>query len=49
MTSSVAKEGLEEGPRGDILAFLTTINEEVIRAKAMFLAYSDPFEKHHIA
>jgi len=26
--------------------FLTTINLEVVKAKAMFLAYSDPFEKY---
>ncbi len=29
-----------------ILSFLTTINLEIVRAKAMFLAYSDPFEKY---
>ena len=28
-----------------ILSFLTTINREIVCAKAMFLAYSDPFEK----
>jgi len=32
--------------RDSITLFLTTINEEVIKAKAMFLAYSDPFEKY---
>ncbi|GMI48301.1 hypothetical protein TrCOL_g10485 [Triparma columacea] len=26
--------------------FLTTINKEIVSAKAMFLAYSDPFEKY---
>lgn len=26
--------------------FLTTINFEIVKAKAMFLAYSDPFEKY---
>ena len=26
--------------------FLTTINVEIVKAKAMFLAYSDPFEKY---
>jgi hypothetical protein len=26
--------------------FLTTINAEVVKAKAMFLAYADPFEKY---
>jgi hypothetical protein len=29
-----------------ILSFLTIINQEIVRAKAMFLAYSDPFEKY---
>ena len=29
-----------------ILSFLTTINREIVCAKAMFLAYSDPFEKY---
>jgi 3-dehydroquinate synthetase len=29
-----------------IKAFLTTINTEIVSAKAMFLAYSDPFEKY---
>lgn len=32
--------------RLSILSFLTTINREIICAKAMFLAYSDPFEKY---
>lgn len=35
-----------ETERREVTAFLTIINEEVIRAKAMFLAYSDPFEKY---
>lgn len=29
-----------------VLSFLTTINTEIVAAKAMFLAYSDPFEKY---
>lgn len=29
-----------------ILSFLTTLNREIVCAKAMFLAYSDPFEKY---
>ena len=32
--------------RNSILSFLTTINREIVCAKAMFLAYSDPFEKY---
>lgn len=32
--------------RAEIKAFMTTINMEVVKAKAMFLAYSDPFEKY---
>ena len=32
--------------RQGILHFLTTINREIVSAKAMFLAYSDPFEKY---
>lgn len=39
-------QGLPSSSRKEIIAFLTTLNEEVIRAKAMFLAYSDPFEKY---
>ena len=38
--------GLAEEDKADIKAFLTTINLEVVKAKAMFLAYSDPFEKY---
>ncbi|CAK0904150.1 unnamed protein product [Prorocentrum cordatum] len=38
--------GISAESRGGIMAFLTVINEEIIRAKAMFLAYSDPFEKY---
>ncbi|CAK0896061.1 unnamed protein product [Prorocentrum cordatum] len=38
--------GLSAGSRESIMSFLTVINEEIIRAKAMFLAYSDPFEKY---
>jgi len=30
----------------EIKAFLATINKEIVSAKAMFLAYSDPFEKY---
>jgi len=30
----------------DVQDFLTTINLEIVKAKAMFLAYSDPFEKY---
>merc|ERR1719384_728397 len=37
---------MNEEKRAEIMDFLTTINEEVIRAKAMFLAYSDPLEKY---
>eukprot|EP00559_Dactyliosolen_fragilissimus_P001098 CAMPEP_0184861726 /NCGR_PEP_ID=MMETSP0580-20130426/6342_1 /TAXON_ID=1118495 /ORGANISM="Dactyliosolen fragilissimus" /LENGTH=856 /DNA_ID=CAMNT_0027359317 /DNA_START=32 /DNA_END=2602 /DNA_ORIENTATION=+ len=32
--------------KDSILSFLTTINKEIVCAKAMFLAYSDPFEKY---
>uniref|UniRef100_A0A7S3VG49 3-dehydroquinate synthase N-terminal domain-containing protein n=1 Tax=Chaetoceros debilis TaxID=122233 RepID=A0A7S3VG49_9STRA len=32
--------------KDSILSFLTTINREIVCAKAMFLAYSDPFEKY---
>lgn len=32
--------------KNSILSFLTTINREIVCAKAMFLAYSDPFEKY---
>jgi len=32
--------------KDSILSFLTTINSEIVAAKAMFLAYSDPFEKY---
>eukprot|EP00441_Pelagodinium_beii_P007495 CAMPEP_0197703798 /NCGR_PEP_ID=MMETSP1338-20131121/125614_1 /TAXON_ID=43686 ORGANISM="Pelagodinium beii, Strain RCC1491" /NCGR_SAMPLE_ID=MMETSP1338 /ASSEMBLY_ACC=CAM_ASM_000754 /LENGTH=845 /DNA_ID=CAMNT_0043287697 /DNA_START=105 /DNA_END=2643 /DNA_ORIENTATION=+ len=39
-------EGLPEDGRKQVVSFLTAINEEVIKAKAMFLAYSDPFEKY---
>eukprot|EP00746_Dinoflagellata_sp_MGD_P156731 gnl/MRDRNA2_/MRDRNA2_85951_c0_seq2.p1 gnl/MRDRNA2_/MRDRNA2_85951_c0~~gnl/MRDRNA2_/MRDRNA2_85951_c0_seq2.p1 ORF type:complete len:929 (+),score=198.54 gnl/MRDRNA2_/MRDRNA2_85951_c0_seq2:92-2878(+) len=42
----VAFKALPSKRRQDIMAFLTTINEEIIKAKAMFLAYSDPFEKY---
>lgn len=37
---------LSESKKAAILSFLTTINREIVRAKAMFLAYSDPFEKY---
>jgi len=37
---------LPETARGEVMSFMTAINEEVIKAKAMFLAYSDPFEKY---
>jgi len=40
------QEKLPEDGRKQIVSFLTAINEEVIKAKAMFLAYSDPFEKY---
>ncbi len=36
---------MEEEKKNAILSFLTIINKEIICAKAMFLAYSDPFEK----
>ncbi|CAE8584323.1 unnamed protein product [Polarella glacialis] len=39
-------EGLPEEGHRQVVHFLMTINEEVIKAKAMFLAYSDPFEKY---
>mmetsp|Transcript_26011 Transcript_26011/g.47531 ORF Transcript_26011/g.47531 Transcript_26011/m.47531 type:complete len:801 (+) Transcript_26011:67-2469(+) len=39
-------EQLPEANREKIMGFLTVINEEIIAAKAMFLAYSDPFEKY---
>lgn len=32
--------------RAEVIKFLTVINTEIIAAKAMFLAYSDPFEKY---
>jgi 3-dehydroquinate synthetase len=38
--------GISAEARDGIISFLTVINEEIIRAKAMFLAYSDPFEKY---
>jgi 3-dehydroquinate synthetase len=37
---------LPEKDKRSILSFLTTINREIVCAKAMFLAYSDPFEKY---
>lgn len=37
---------MAEEKRDSILSFLTTINREIVCAKAMFLAYSDPFEKY---
>lgn len=38
--------GISAESRDGIMSFVTVINEEIIRAKAMFLAYSDPFEKY---
>merc|ERR1712137_508239 len=32
--------------KNSILSFLTVVNKEIVAAKAMFLAYSDPFEKY---
>lgn len=32
--------------KASIKSFLTTINAEIVKAKAMFLAYEDPFEKY---
>merc|ERR1712151_898128 len=32
--------------KDSIFSFFTTINREIVSAKAMFLAYSDPFEKY---
>jgi len=32
--------------RREVDGFMTTINAEIVKAKAMFLAYSDPFEKY---
>jgi len=40
------REKLPAASRDDVLGFLTVINQEIIAAKAMFLAYSDPFEKY---
>jgi 3-dehydroquinate synthetase len=43
------KSYYDETPEQDkeaIKDFLTTINFEIVKAKAMFLAYSDPFEKY---
>jgi len=37
---------MEAAKKQSILSFLTTINREIVCAKAMFLAYSDPFEKY---
>jgi hypothetical protein len=37
---------MDEQKKNSILSFLTTINREIVCAKAMFLAYSDPFEKY---
>jgi 3-dehydroquinate synthetase len=37
---------LSQEKRGSILSFLTILNREIVKAKAMFLAYSDPFEKY---
>lgn len=37
---------MDEKKKQSILSFLTTINKEIVCAKAMFLAYSDPFEKY---
>jgi len=37
---------LPSGVKDSMKSFLTVINKEIISAKAMFLAYSDPFEKY---
>lgn len=37
---------LPEDTKASMKSFLTVINKEIISAKAMFLAYSDPFEKY---
>jgi len=37
---------MSEHRKKSILSFMTTINYEIVCAKAMFLAYSDPFEKY---
>lgn len=37
---------LSKEARESVIQFLTVINTEIIAAKAMFLAYSDPFEKY---
>merc|ERR1711871_101291 len=37
---------LPEESKASMKSFLTTINFEIVKAKAMFLAYSDPFEKY---
>ena len=37
---------LPEESKASMKSFLTVINKEIISAKAMFLAYSDPFEKY---
>merc|ERR1711968_4303 len=37
---------LPEESKASMKSFLTVFNKEIISAKAMFLAYSDPFEKY---
>jgi len=37
---------MPDASKQSILSFLTTLNREIVCAKAMFLAYSDPFEKY---
>lgn len=39
-------KALDNHKKEEIMKFLTVINKEVVSAKAMFLAYSDPFEKY---
>mmetsp|Transcript_65557 Transcript_65557/g.156724 ORF Transcript_65557/g.156724 Transcript_65557/m.156724 type:complete len:941 (+) Transcript_65557:55-2877(+) len=42
----VFRSQLSSEAREAVIQFLTVINTEIIAAKAMFLAYSDPFEKY---
>jgi len=37
---------MPEEEKASIKEFLTVVNREIVAAKAMFLAYSDPFEKY---
>jgi 3-dehydroquinate synthetase len=37
---------MDDEEKASIKMFLTVVNREIVAAKAMFLAYSDPFEKY---